>query len=224
MNLFRITRRDLLVLFGIAWAVGLLYCFYLLGAKAMDMRRKAIIDANLTRNDIVIDNALVISKALHIYAEAHGGIFPRQFQPLVDQGYLSHIPLNPYTGAPMRIVRLGESPRLGEITLEFGQQYIYSHELGTTETRDAELLIVYGDHAEGFTKFEECAQPLKANDCWSAEVAEDMILVVGKLAISGLKLSSPYSWSRDSDEQYLTANGYTLPIQMEHDVTPGDDH
>ncbi|MCB1187422.1 hypothetical protein KDL29_09680 [bacterium] len=140
------------MLFGIAWAVGLLYCFYLLGAKAMDMRRKAIIDANRTRNDIVIDNMREVWWAMGKY-QAKTGHYPDYLTQLVDSDMMSQVPINPFTGQASRLIRIGEYPNAGEISVLAGNEYIFNHDTKTSETRSVLTIFCYGEPDEGCSKY-----------------------------------------------------------------------
>jgi hypothetical protein len=56
------------------------------------------------------ENLHAVQLALERFAvDSPGGVYPADLTVLIDQGYLEQMPLNPFTGEPMRWVMLRES-------------------------------------------------------------------------------------------------------------------
>lgn len=152
MGSLRFSRRDIIVLVSIFWSLVLIYCGYLLVLKVQDMRREAIIEANRTRNDIVIDNAERIFIALCEYRSENDQL-PDTLEVLVDSGFLKTIPVNPFTGKPLELVRLNELPNIGNVTLI--SSWVESGKADRSEVSQSEhmLLVSYGDPNLDYVKY-----------------------------------------------------------------------
>jgi hypothetical protein len=61
-------------------------------------------------------NLLAIQSALEAYAEKHEGAYPADIIELVQGGFLTEFPQNPFTKEPMNNIALGSSPFEGEFT------------------------------------------------------------------------------------------------------------
>ena len=133
------------------------------------------------------------------------------------------MPTNPYTAQPVRLVRMGERKCEGELTFMKGSSYIGNVSTSELNRNDDLLIIAYGNREEGFIKYADWRFFPEGNELWSDELASKLVWITGGLAVGGKTMGGGAYWYRDSDEEIYTANGYTLPIQMEKEAFPGDD-
>ncbi len=208
------------MLFGLVWAVALIYCGYLLVLKMQDARRLAIIDANRTRNDIVADNMYMLERALKEYGDDHAFRMPSDLEELVKQRYIRAVPVNPFTGQPTRLVRFSQWEHLGEITAVMGREAYYDKEDRLESERAVLLIACYGSQHESLTKYRDYF-PNAFTDHrrfgfeWLPEELSDQIMNLSGRYTSADKRIYDGRYECTPLEECLRAAGYILPIQMQ---------
>jgi hypothetical protein len=95
---------------GIAFLILILEFLSFIGLAEYIPAREKAMEAE-TRS-----NVHLIQIGLERYAVNHQGIYPPDSQTLIEQNYLSAMPDNPFTKAPMKDIPFGSSPFEGEFT------------------------------------------------------------------------------------------------------------
>jgi len=65
-------------------------------------------------------------------------VVPATLDEVIQQGYLASMPINPYTGQPMRCIAWGDPPTRGDVT------YLRVYTTKSTPTDEWYAIIVYG--------------------------------------------------------------------------------
>ena len=220
MSRLRFSRRDIIVLVSIAWGVALIYCGYLLVLKVQDMRGIAIIEANRTRNDIVVDNMRNLERALLKYGDDNQFKMPTDLDELVNGRYIRKVPTNPFTGQKTRLVRFGHWDHAGEVSAVMGRQAIYDKEDKLSSESSILFVTCYGVEKELLTKYIDwfpnafCDFRQFGFDWLPAELTGAMITISGGYTYS-CKRQFEGRYECTSLEDALRTEGYTLPIQMD---------
>jgi len=69
---------------------------------------------------------------------------PESIESLVGAGYLNEVPLNPFTGQPMRNVRIGSGDCAGNFTYLVGREVYYKDGVVRADRMTGYLLLGYG--------------------------------------------------------------------------------
>lgn len=181
-----------------------------------DSRQAAMLLEQRTENDIVVDNAQLILQAMYDYARDHDWVYSRSLEELVDEHYLSSIPVNPFTGQPTELIRVGDMPNAGNLSIVFGESGARDDSGNIVERNDAILLIGYGDPALGFNLHQRHV----AGQEWDEPSIEEalrrtIIFLDGDLLITSVRRMDGNHYWRDSLETVFWKSGYTLPIKMD---------
>ncbi|MCB1219723.1 MAG: hypothetical protein H7A35_11710 [Planctomycetales bacterium] len=181
-----------------------------------DSQQAAMLLEQRTENDIVVDNAQLILQAMYDYARDHDWVYSRSLEELVDEHYLSSIPVNPFTGQPTELIRVGDMPNAGNLSIVFGESGARDDSGNIVERNDATWLIGYGDPALGFNLHPRHV----AGQEWDEPSIEEalrrtIIFLDGDLLVTSVRRMDGNHYWRDSLETVLRKNGYTLPIKMD---------
>jgi hypothetical protein len=220
---FGLSKRDLLVLFGFLWAAALLYCCYMLVAKVQGIRRQARIDADRTANDIVIDNSEQIYIALLNSANQADGAITKDLEQLVESGHLSEVPINPFTGSPIEIIRIGDDPMPGNMSIVTGWAEAGADDGSEYRKYEQLIVIAYGKPELGYTKYREriFAGRNNFNALFGPRLPEEIdrqiVFMDGGLGSPGGKVSAGYYVKRQTLEEAMLEEGYSLPLRFAPD-------
>jgi hypothetical protein len=109
--------------------------------------RKARLGAEARQNLHLLQLALE-----RFSVDSPGASYPESTSLLIQQGYLSELPNNPFTGAPMQEYHPGEIPPPGDFVyapVRDEQGDVVGYELAIGSQRAAELAQRYADSDEG---------------------------------------------------------------------------
>ncbi|MCB1217553.1 hypothetical protein KDL44_09170 [bacterium] len=169
---------------------------------------------------IVERNFFIVIEAMHDFHRDHSERYPQHLHELVEAGYLEELPVNPYTGRPLRQIRLGELPNAGELSLLLGNSRFLDSSGNVQSTRAEMFLLGYVD-----AQYNRRSGMLRMD--WNQRIAgAEKLLVLPAEINRALQLSwggitypcygyvGPYQVEFDSLTDVLQRDGYTLPIQM----------
>lgn len=213
-GLLLLASAVLLGYYGLRWSNSRL------ALKGQDAKQAELLLEQRTANDIVVDNAKLILQAMYDYAVDHDWTHSRSLQQLVDGHYLSSIPVNPFTGQPTELIRIGEMPNAGNLSIVFGESGARDDNGNIVERNEAILLIAYGDPALGFKLH---PRHVAGQDWEEPSIGEalrsTMIFLDGDMLITSVRRMDGNSYWKDSLESALEKNGYSLPVGMETELS-----
>jgi hypothetical protein len=73
-----------------------------------------------------------------------GATLPRDFEPYIQHGYLDKVPINPFNGHPVRILKLGEQAAAGDIRLLAAKKFYWLQGSPARYAYTGYILIAYG--------------------------------------------------------------------------------
>lgn len=166
-------------------------------------------------------NFSVVVTAMYKYYNEHGSNYPHSLCQLVDCGYLQEMPVNPYTGKPVRQVRIGELPNAGELSLLLGRTRFLDSAGNVQSTQSEMFLLGYVD-----SQYSKRKGMLRMN--WNqmiagpefalqlpAEINSSLRMAWGGISYPCYGYVGPYQVEFDSIEEVLLRDGYSLPIQVQ---------
>ncbi|UNM07523.1 MAG: hypothetical protein H7A35_11700 [Planctomycetales bacterium] len=220
MGRFTFTGRDFAVILGTFAALILAYGVIQVGIFLVEVRKYYAIEAARTPNDLAVDNTNRIWGALLTYEHENPNQLPETLDELVASGNLRSVPLNPFSGKPVKRMRLDEKPVPGDICYITG-----SAEYGRRDGKEVNperifVIVGYGDPDGEYYKYASGRhmtwnESLRGNDVrlpdeWDCYV----VYIEGELGgIGPCKLNEEWYYRSQSIEEAMLNEGYELPIK-----------